>query len=83
MTRSGWDSALESYYAEHDSIGTGQDARGPDLIQVSVHARTWHVRQTLEDPAGDRDWVIEATLDLDATDEVGEAVLTTTAMRRL
>jgi superfamily II RNA helicase len=83
MTRSAWDNALEAYYAEHASIGTGADARGPDLIEVAVVGRTWQVRQTLDDPAGDRDWVIEATLDLDATDEVGEAVLMTTAMRRL
>ncbi len=83
MTRRMWDDALEAYYAEHDSVGTGPDARGPDLIQLSREARTWHVRQTLDDPAGDRDWVIEADVDLDATDEAGEAALTTTAMRRL
>jgi hypothetical protein len=41
------------------------------------------VRQTLQDPAGDRDWVVEAELDLDLTDEVGEPVLLTTALRRL
>src|SRR3712207_6169474 len=73
MTRSKWDEALEAYYAEHDSIGTGPDARGPDLIQVSREGRTWQLRQTLDDPAGDHDWVIEAVLDLDATDDVGEA----------
>jgi hypothetical protein len=83
MTRSAWDNALEGYYADHDSIGIGPDARGPDLIQVSVEGSTWQVRQTIDDPAGDRDWVIEAVLDLAATDEIGEAVLMTTAMRRL
>jgi hypothetical protein len=83
MTRAAWDEALERYYAEHDSIGTGPDARGPDLIQVAREGRSWQVRQTLDDPAGDHDWVIEAVLDLDATDEAGEPVLTTTAMRRL
>jgi superfamily II RNA helicase len=83
MTRSAWDEALEAYYAEHDLIGTGADARGPDLIQLSREGRTWRVRQTLDDPAGHHDWVIEAVVDLDATDDVGEAVLTTTAMRRL
>jgi hypothetical protein len=83
MTRATWDEALEAYYAEHDSIGTDADARGPELIQVSREGRTWQVRQTVHDPAGDHDWVIEAVLDLDATDEVGEAALTTTTMRRL
>jgi hypothetical protein len=83
MTRASWDEALEGYFTDHDRIGTGPDAHGPDLFQVTVEGRRWRLRQTLEDPAGDRDWVIEAELDLDATDEVGEPVLLTTAMRRL
>ena len=41
------------------------------------------MRQTIADPAGHRDWVIEAEVDLDASDEVGELVISTTAMRRL
>ena len=40
-------------------------------------------RQTLHDPEGDHDWVIEATVDLDASDEAGEPVVVTTALRRL
>jgi hypothetical protein len=83
MTRQAWDDALEAYFADHDRIGTGADARGPDLFQVTAEGRRWRVRQTLQDPAGDRDWVVEAELDLDLTDEVGEPVLLTTALRRL
>ena len=45
--------------------------------------RVRRVRQTLADPAGDRDWVLEGIVDLDATDEVGEPVLLTTALRRM
>ena len=41
------------------------------------------VRQTLADPAGHRDWVIEAVVDLDATDAAGELVLAATALRSL
>jgi hypothetical protein len=48
-----------------------------------AEARLWQVRQTIADPAGDRDWVIEAVCDLDASDEVGEPVLLASAMRRL
>ena len=33
--------------------------------------RTWRARQTLADPEGDHDWVIEAEADLDASDAVG------------
>lgn len=83
MDRAAWDRALEDYYAEHDSIGIGADARGPELFSVETERRTWRVRQTIEDPEGHRDWVIEATVDLDATDELGEPALTVTAMRRL
>ncbi|MEP9383660.1 DEAD/DEAH box helicase [Nocardioides cheoyonin] len=46
-------------------------------------ARLWRVTQTLDDPAGDHDWVIEAVADLDASDETGELVLATVVMRRL
>jgi hypothetical protein len=41
------------------------------------------VRQTVHDPEADHDWVIEAVVDCDATDEAGELVLATVAMRRL
>jgi hypothetical protein len=95
MTRSAWDQALEEYFAEHDAINTAGDARGPELLQVQattgvpagvddeVPRRLWLVRQVIDDPEGHHDWVIEATVDLDASDEVGEAVLQATAMRRL
>ena len=93
-----WDRALEEYFEEHERLGTGPDARGPDLFVVDTHPpadapdpsdagaaprRTWRVRQTLDDPARHRDWVLEATVDLDATDEAGEAVVLVTALRRL
>lgn len=83
MTRSAWDQAIEDYYAEHDAVGIDGDARGPDLLFVEKGSRTWPVRQTIADPAGHHDWVIEAEVDLDASDEVGELVISTTAMRRL
>ncbi|HET8614323.1 MAG TPA: DUF3516 domain-containing protein [Actinomycetales bacterium] len=81
MTRDAWDAALEGYYAEHDAVGTDADARGPELFHLDTS--TWTVRQTLADPAGHRDWVIEAKVDVEASDELGELVLLTTAMRSL
>jgi superfamily II RNA helicase len=95
MTRSLWDAAIEEYYAEHDSVGTDGDARGPALLHVEpatgepagveegVTARLWRVRQTIHDPEGNHDWVIEAIADLDASDEAGELVLAAVAMRNL
>ncbi|MDT9592233.1 DUF3516 domain-containing protein [Nocardioides zeae] len=99
--RSVWDAALEDYFAEHDEVRLGADARGPSLLDVvemrgpapgwpeapgdedPPEVRLLRVRQTLDDPAGDHDWVIEADVDLDATDDVGELVVLTTAVRRL
>ena len=49
----------------------------------STTGRVWSLRQTLHDPAGDHDWVIEATVDLDASDAAGEAVVLASALRRL
>jgi len=96
MTRSAWDDALEAYYADHDSVGIGADARSPKLLSWEaatevpagadpdgLQARVWRITQTIDDPAGDHDWVIEAVADLDASDETGELVLAAVAMRRL
>ncbi|MBO9524009.1 MAG: DUF3516 domain-containing protein [Nocardioidaceae bacterium] len=88
MTREAWDAALEEYYAEHDRVGTDADARGPALLVIDRGViegggRRWRVRQALADPEGHHDWVIEAEVDADASDELGDLVLTTTAMRRL
>jgi hypothetical protein len=95
MTRSAWDEAIEAYYGEHDTLGTSGDARGPSLLDVEPAtgqpvgageaevARLWRVRQTLDDPEGHHDWVIDAVADLDASDTAGELVLATVAMRRL
>ncbi|MCP3423863.1 DEAD/DEAH box helicase [Nocardioides pinisoli] len=94
--RSVWDAALEDYYAEHDRVLTDGDARGPDLLVVGEErtgepvgaeegttARLRDVRQTIHDPEGHHDWVIDAVVDCDATDSAGELVLATTGMRRL
>jgi hypothetical protein len=83
MARETWDAVLEEYYPEHESAGTTGDARGPEMYVVERTGRGLPVRQTLADPAGHHDWVIEAEVDVDASDELGELVLTTTAMRRL
>jgi superfamily II RNA helicase len=77
---SGWDAdawadAIEPYFAEHDRIGTGPDARGPALLVIDAQRDRWYVRQIFDDPAGDHDWGILAEVDLAASDEAGTAVL--------
>jgi len=66
--------AFEPYFAEHASIGTGADARGPDLWGCE-EGRLWRARLVLDDPAGFREWAILTAVDLDASDRLGEAVL--------
>ena len=72
-----WRTALEPYFAEHGDgrIGTGPDARGPQLLTITEEPQRWLVRQVLDDPAGDRDWAITAEVDLAASDEEGAAVV--------
>jgi hypothetical protein len=70
-----WREAMEGYYAEHDRVGTGPDARGPSLLQIDRGADRWSVRQVLDDPAGDHDWGIRARVDLAASDREGAAVI--------
>jgi superfamily II DNA/RNA helicase len=75
-----WMEAIGAYREEYDELGTGPAARGPELFMVKERGDTWAVRQTFEDPEGDRDWGISAEVDLKASDEAGEAVLRITAV---
>ncbi|GAA1774909.1 DEAD/DEAH box helicase [Nocardioides hankookensis] len=83
MTRSAWDEAIEEYYAEHDEVLTDADAHGPALLVVTESGTSWQVRQTIHDPEGHHDWVIDGVVDVEASDETGELVLSTVAMHRL
>ena len=66
------------------SIGTGPDARGPQLLMIDRGAASrWRVRQIFDDPAGDHDWGISAEVDLAASDEEGAAVVRVTAVEPL
>src|SRR5215470_6376833 len=78
-----WEDALEPYFAEHDELGTGPDARGPGLLIIEELPGHWNVRQIFDDPAGDHDWGISARVDLAASDEAGEAVLAVTDVGQL
>ncbi len=71
-----WQEAVQDYFAEYDALGTGPDARGPALVQITREPGRWLVRQVLDDPEGDHDWAITAVVDLAASDEAGEAVVT-------
>ncbi|SDR16652.1 DEAD/DEAH box helicase [Thermostaphylospora chromogena] len=78
-----WGAALDAYFEEHDEILTDADARGPALLRIEEGEQIWHVRQTVHDPAEHHDWVIDAEVDLPASDEEGRAVIRVTAFHRL
>ncbi|QKS88642.1 DEAD/DEAH box helicase [Curtobacterium flaccumfaciens] len=85
--RSAWDNVLEEYYEEHDSIGTDADARSMQYLLLdesgaTASPRVWKARQIFADPEGDKDFGFSATIDLDASDEVGEAVVRVTEIGR-
>ncbi len=80
MTASAWEAALGAYWDEYETMGTGPQARSPQLLLIDRHTapgapRTWRVRQIVEDPEGHRDFAIVATVDLDASDAAGEPVI--------
>jgi len=75
-----WRKAIEGYFADYDRLPTDADARNPALLHVERTASEWQVRQVFDDPEGDHDWGIAATVDLAASDEAGEAVVTVTAV---
>jgi len=81
----GWEQAMEAYYAEHEELLTGPDARGPKLllIEEAPAEGLWRVRQIFDDPAGDHDWGISAEVDLAASDEAGTAVIRVLSVDRM
>ena len=78
-----WEEALGEYFEVHDEIGTGPDARGPAMLILDEGKTSWTVRQIFDDPAGDHDWGISATVDLAASDEEGAAVVHVTDVGQL
>ncbi len=80
-----WEAAGAGYYAEHEDVGTGAVARSPSMLQITPERepRRWHVRQVIDDPAGDRDWAITAEVDLSASDDAGTAVVRVLTLERL
>ncbi|MDQ1667189.1 MAG: hypothetical protein QOH75_3220, partial [Actinomycetota bacterium] len=83
MTGEDWREALDDYFAVHDSIDTGPDARGPAMLLVEKGDTVWEVQQIIGDPEGDHDWRITATVDLAASDDEGELVMDVTGLMAL
>ena len=78
-----WADAMDDYFDQHGALGTGGDARGPAMIMVTEGPQQWTVRQIFDDPAGDHDWGISATVDLAESAEQGIAVVRVTSVGML
>ena len=78
MTATRWERALDTYHEQHEEILTDADARSSAMLSIDEAdeqaAHVWHVHQIFSDEDGDHDFGIMADLDLDATQEEGEAV---------
>ena len=86
MSAAEWETALGAYWDEHETMEAGPAARAPELLMIDrspagAEARTWTVRQIVDDPEGHHDWAIVATVDLAASDAAGEAVVRTQSFR--
>jgi superfamily II RNA helicase len=66
-----WSEAVERYFSVHSGLGTGPEARGAALFDLTEQPGRWLVRQVLDDPEGWRDAAIVAEVDLAASDEAG------------
>ena len=53
------------------------------MLIITEAPGAWTVRQIFEDPAGDHDWGISATVDLAASDIEGTAVVHVTDVGQL
>ena len=56
---------------------------GLDHLLAMAAIGFWSVRQVIDDPAGDHDWDIHATVDLAQSAERGEAVVRVEGLKRL
>ncbi|MDN5918895.1 MAG: DUF3516 domain-containing protein, partial [Pseudonocardia sp.] len=80
FTAERWRAEFEPYFALHDRVEIGPDARGPKMIDIVEERERWLVRQVLDDPSDDHDWAITAEIDLAASDDAGEAMVWITGL---
>ena len=86
MNAAAWETALGTYWGEYETMDAGPTARAPELLMIErsaagSDARTWTVRQIINDPEAHYDWAIVATVDLSASDAAGEPVIRTQSFR--
>ena len=71
---------MAAYWDEHDHIHIDADARAAQWFEIDLD--TGFATQTICDPAGFNEWVLDAEIDLEASDEEERAVVIPVAVRR-
>lgn len=71
-----WGEAMDDFYDAHDHVVIEDYARKSQYLRLEQESKRWLVTQTIVDPEGDNDFVMQATVDLEQTDEDGELALT-------
>ena len=73
-----WRQVLDEFYEEHEDVLLDADARSTKFFSIDDKdeqlRHVWHVSQTFADVEGEHDFGIMADLNLDATQDIGEAV---------
>ncbi|MGA2854416.1 MAG: DUF3516 domain-containing protein, partial [Verrucomicrobiota bacterium] len=69
--------ALDAYYADHERICLDPEARNlrHTYVVPSEDKKAWRLQQMLVDPEGHNDWVAEFAVDLAASRQAGEPVM--------
>jgi len=76
--------AISPYWEDHSVMPTDSHARGGGFFVLDDSAADmWQVTQTIADPEGFNEWVLEGRVDLAASREEGRAVVRLGAIRRL
>ena len=79
--------AIAPYWEEHSMLPTDSYARGGAFFVLDdssgIGTARWPVVQTIADPEGHHEWVIEGQVDVEASREAGRAVVRLGAIRRL
>ena len=75
------DTQMTPYWEEHDSIAIDGDARAGTWFQLE--RGSGRVAQTLHDPAGYHEWIIEAEIDVERSRDLDQAVVRPVRIGRL
>ena len=82
-TAARFEQALQPFFEEHAELRTDPTARAPQHTRVTKTGRgTWDIVQVLCDAEGDDDWMLTATVDLEASAKAGRPVLVMRGINR-